>query len=88
MEARLLSEQIKAMREGERREADVVFREHLARERIKKLETESFLRLQAEREKAEVERMKREAALGSQFRKAKYKIEKDVKAQEAVVKEK
>ena len=88
IEAGIQSEQIKAQQERERREADLKFREHAARERIKKLEADSYTRLLAEKEKTEIERMRREASLGAQFRKAKYKMEEEIKAQEAEVREK
>ena len=88
LEETLFKEQVLQMTAAKKREADVVFREHLARERIKKLEAESTERLRIEKEKLSEAMSIREVRLGESFRVAKENLESDIKAQGALIKEK
>ena len=52
MEAKLFSEQMKAVRESEKKERDIIYREHMARERVKIMEQKSYERLLFEKNKS------------------------------------
>lgn len=88
MEAKLFSEQMRVLRDAERRESDIVYREHMARERIKILEQQSYERLLAEKKKALSELLDREEMFSINFRKAKKLMQTEMESQERRILEK
>jgi hypothetical protein len=87
VDADLFAEQLKTTQHIKREKADVVWREHQARERIKQLEIESFVRLKNERSRWAEEMLDRERSLGDSFLEAKTVLEKDLNAQSGKLKE-
>lgn len=85
VELSLLSEKERTLEIIKRREVDVVWREHIARERIRKLEEDSAARILAEKEKALKITWQKEQVLGQQFRRVREELEAGVRNQEAAI---
>jgi hypothetical protein len=88
MEESLIYEKYKITQEIKKKEADVVWREHLARERLKVIEFDSALRLRKEKEKFTENVLEKEKYMGDVFRRAKFTLEKDLMAKQGTIKEK
>ena len=88
MEDEILAEQIKTSQLLKKDKADVVWREHMARQRVKQLETESNVRILNVKSLLFEEILERERILGKDFQRAKQHLETDIKKQEASLREK
>lgn len=83
----LYEEQSKILDNIKRKEVNVIWREHLARERLAELEAESRRRIEAEREKLADLARQREALMGRDFRKVREELETGLQRQQGAVKE-
>ncbi len=83
----LYEEQSKVLDGIKRKEVDVIWREHLARDRLAGLEAESRRKIEAEREKLVELSKEKEALLGRDFRKVREELEVGLRRQQGAVKE-
>lgn len=84
-ETNAFEEQRKKLKEIKLKELDVVWRENLARERIKKIEKDIKMANNAEKEKMYIYLMEKEKKLARDFRRLREELEKGIKRQEAAV---
>lgn len=68
-------------------QTDIIWRENLARQRVKAMEEEAKYRLLIEREKMVQMALEKEATLGIKFRQAREELEEGIKRQQAAVRE-
>jgi hypothetical protein len=87
MKSVLQLESSKALEDMKKKQVDVVWREHLARLRVEKLEDDARKRLENEKQNFLLSMSEREHLLGRQFRRAREELEDGVKKQNASIKE-
>ena len=87
LEAALFAEKEKLANDLKSKETDVVWREHLARMRVEKLEQEARERIENEKAKLSVSMIERERGMGREFRHAREELELAVRRQQAIVRE-
>jgi hypothetical protein len=83
----LYDEQSKIADNIKRKEVDVIWREHLARERLTTLEEEARTRIDSERDKLVELSRQRDVLLGKDFRKMREELEAGLRRQQGAVKE-
>ncbi len=83
----LCEEQSKIIDDIKRKEVDVIWREHLARERLIALEVESRTRIDTERDKLVELARQRDVLLGKDFRKVREELEAGLRRQQGAVRE-
>lgn len=83
----MYEEQSKVLDNIKRKEVDVIWREHLARERLVALEEESKRRIEVEKEKLMKLAKEKETLLGRNFRQVREELEEGLKRQQGAVKE-
>eukprot|EP01038_Epipyxis_sp_PR26KG_P005003 gene5003-6988_t len=82
-----LEQQRKIIETIKRKEADVIWREHIGRERVMKLESEVKAKSEIERQKISEDWLDRELRLGEEFRKVREKLEDGIRQQQAAISE-
>lgn len=87
LEAALFAEKVAMVNDLKSKEVDVMWREHLARVRVMKMEEEAKERLNLEKEKLSQTLIERERQLGREFRRAREDLEAAVQKQNAIVRE-
>jgi len=79
VESRLFEQRERALSAIQSRESDLVWREHLARQRVESVEEAARRNIAVEREKAEAEFVRREKGLGRDYRRTREQLEAEVK---------
>eukprot|EP00607_Mallomonas_marina_P001244 CAMPEP_0182436446 /NCGR_PEP_ID=MMETSP1167-20130531/81651_1 /TAXON_ID=2988 /ORGANISM="Mallomonas Sp, Strain CCMP3275" /LENGTH=394 /DNA_ID=CAMNT_0024628635 /DNA_START=66 /DNA_END=1246 /DNA_ORIENTATION=- len=87
MEAEFLRERRRMVEVMKKKESDIIWREHQARLRIDKMEADAKKRIQYEKVKLAESFVKRERAMGREFRRVREDLEDKLKKQKAVIKE-
>jgi hypothetical protein len=87
VEKAMLDQHRKTLDDVKKLKIDTVWRENLARKRIEEMEKEARDRLNSERKKMMELAMRKETAIGREFRKAREELEAGIQRQQAAVKE-
>lgn len=87
VKAALAAERQKIVDELKNHEADIIWREHAAQERIRLMESAARHRTVVEKQKIAKEKLRKEKEIGQQFRRVREKLDAGIKKQHAAVKE-